>query len=69
MSGVSATVILPQEQVDQIRQQRAQQQQQQQAMQMGMAAAQGAKTLSDAQTTDPSVLSALSDAAKGAMQQ
>lgn len=69
MSGVSATVILPQEQVDQIRQQRAQQQQQQQAMQMGMAAAQGAKTLSDAQTTDPSVLSALSDAAKEAMQQ
>ena len=69
MSGVSATVILPQEQVDQIRQQRAQQQQQQQAMQMGMAAAQGAKTLSDAQTTDPSVLSALSDAAKGSMQQ
>lgn len=69
MSGVSATVILPQEQVDQIRQQRAQQQQQQQAMQMGMAAAQGAKTLSDAQTTDPSVLTALSDAAKGAMQQ
>ncbi|MEN0629808.1 portal protein [Phytobacter ursingii] len=69
MSGVSATVILPQEQVDQIRQQRAQQQQQQQAMQMGMAAAQGAKTLSDAQTTDQSVLSALSDAAKGAMQQ
>lgn len=69
MSGVSATVILPQEQVDQIRQQRAQQQQQQQAMQMGMAAAQGAKTLSDAQITDPSVLSALSDAAKGAMQQ
>lgn len=69
MSGVSATVILPQEQVDQIRQQRAQQQQAAQAMQMGMAAAQGAKTLSDAQTTDPSVLSALSDAAKGAMQQ
>lgn len=69
MSGVSATVILPQEQVVQIRQQRAQQQQQQQAMQMGMAAAQGAKTLSDAQTADPSVLTALSDAAKGAMQQ
>lgn len=69
MSGVSATVILPQEKVDQIRQQRAQQQQQQQAMQMGMAAAQGAKTLSDAQTTDPSVLTALSDAAKGAIQQ
>ncbi|HAM5180836.1 TPA: phage tail protein [Escherichia coli] len=63
MSGVSPTVIVPQEQVEQIRQQRAQQQQQQQAMAMGMAAAQGAKTLSEAQTADPSVLTALSNAA------
>lgn len=63
MSGSSPTVIVPQEQVDQIRQQRAQQQQQQQAMAMGMAAAQGAKTLSEAQTADPSVLTALSNAA------
>lgn len=63
MSGVSPTVIVPQEQVEQIRQQRAQKQQQQQAMAMGMAAAQGAKTLSEAQTADPSVLTALSNAA------
>ncbi|HDT5909872.1 TPA: phage tail protein [Raoultella ornithinolytica] len=63
MSGVSPTVIVPQEQVEQIRQERARQQQQQQAMAMGMAAAQGAKTLSEAQTADPSVLTALSNAA------
>ncbi len=63
MSGVSPTVIVPQEQVEQIRQQRAQQQQQQQAMAMGIAAAQGAKTLSEAQTADPSVLTAISNAA------
>jgi hypothetical protein len=68
MSGVSATVVLPQEQVDQIRKDRAQQQQQQQAMQMGMAAAQGAKTLSEAQTSEPSALTALTKAAGGAQQ-
>lgn len=62
MSGVSPTVIVPQEQVNQIREERAQQQQQQQAMAMGMAAAQGAKTLSEAQTADPSVLTAISGA-------
>ncbi|WP_436922281.1 portal protein [Klebsiella aerogenes] len=62
MSGVSPTVIVPQERVNQIRQDRAQQQQQQQAMAMGMAAAQGAKTLSEAQTADPSVLTAISGA-------
>lgn len=62
MSGVSPTVIVPQEQVNQIRQDRAQQQKQQQAMAMGMAAAQGAKTLSEAQTADPSVLTAISGA-------
>ncbi|MGS1867686.1 portal protein [Klebsiella michiganensis] len=62
MSGVSPTVIVPQEQVNQIRQDRAQQQQQQQAMAIGMAAAQGAKTLSEAQTADPSVLTAISGA-------
>ncbi|HEE1885091.1 TPA: phage tail protein, partial [Klebsiella pneumoniae] len=50
MSGVSPTVIVPQEQVEQVREQRAQQQQQQQMVAMGMAAAQGAKTLSEAQT-------------------
>ncbi|HEL9864110.1 TPA: phage tail protein [Klebsiella pneumoniae] len=63
MSGVSPTVIVPQEQVQQVREQRAQQQQQQQMVAMGMAAAQGAKTLSEAQTADPSVLTALSNAA------
>ncbi|HCI6186983.1 TPA: phage tail protein [Klebsiella variicola subsp. variicola] len=63
MSGVSPTVIVPQEQVEQVREQRAQQQQQQQMVAMGMAVAQGAKTLSEAQTADPSVLTALSNAA------
>ncbi|HGN9185905.1 portal protein [Klebsiella quasipneumoniae] len=63
MSGVSPTVIVPQEQVEQVREQRAQQQQQQQMVAMGMAAAQGAKTLSEAQMADPSVLTALSNAA------
>lgn len=62
MSGVSPTVIVPQEQVNQLREERAQQQKQQQAMAMGMAAAQGAKTLSEAQTADPSVLTAISGA-------
>lgn len=59
MSGVSPTVVVPAEDVQQIREDRQQQMQQQQAMQMGMAAAQGAKTLSEAQTADPSVLSAM----------
>ncbi|TBL50573.1 phage tail protein [Obesumbacterium proteus] len=59
MSGVSPTVVVPAEDVQQIREDRQQQIQQQQAMQMGMAAAQGAKTLSEAQTADPSVLSAM----------
>lgn len=68
MSGVSATVVLPQEQVDQIRKDRAQQQAQQQAMQMGMAAAQGVKTLSEAQTSDPSALTAVTKAMGGAQQ-
>lgn len=65
MSGVSPTVILPQEQVDQIRQRRAQQQQQMQAAAMAQAAAQGAKTLSDTQTSEPSALTALAGAAGG----
>ncbi|MEW8881829.1 portal protein [Klebsiella pneumoniae] len=63
MSGVSPTVIVSQDQVEQVREQRAQQQQQQQMVAMGMAAAQGAKTLSEAQMADPSVLTALSNAA------
>ncbi|HBV9786314.1 TPA: phage tail protein [Klebsiella pneumoniae] len=65
MSGVSPTVIVPQEQVEQVREQRAQQQQQQQMVAMGMAAAQGAKTLSEAKTSDPSVLSAMANAVSG----
>lgn len=68
MSGVSPTVIVPAEQVQGIREERAKQIQQQQAMQMGMAAAQGAKTLSETQTSDPSALTALTNAA-GAPQQ
>lgn len=68
MSGVSATVILPQEEVEQMRQRRAQQAQQAQAMQMAMAATQGAKTLSEAKTEDPSALTAISDAMRGAQQ-
>lgn len=65
MSGVSPTVILPQEQVDQIRKDRAQQQQQMQAAAMAQAAAQGAKTLSETQTSEPSALTALTGAAGG----
>lgn len=65
MSGVSPTVILPQEQVDQIRKSRAQQQQQMQAAAMAQAAAQGAKTLSETQTSEPSALTALAGAAGG----
>lgn len=68
MSGVSPTVIVPQDQVQGIREDRAKQIQQQQTMQMGMAAAQGAKTLSETQTSDPSALTALTNAA-GAPQQ
>lgn len=68
MSGTSATVVLPQEQVNQIRQQRAQQQQAAQAMQMGMAAADGAKTLSQAQMQDPNALTALTNAVQGQQQ-
>lgn len=68
MSGVSPTVIVPQEQVQGIREERAKQAQAAQAMAMGQAAAQGAKTLSETQTTDPSALTAIANAA-GAPQQ
>lgn len=68
MSGVSPTVIVPQEQVQGIREERAKQAQAAQAMAMGQAAAQGAKTLSETQTTDPSALTAITNAA-GAPQQ
>lgn len=68
MSGVSPTVIVPQEQVQQIREDRAKQQQAAQALAMGQAVAQGAKTLSDTQTADPSALTAITNAV-GATQQ
>ncbi|TDN60774.1 portal protein [Scandinavium goeteborgense] len=66
MSGVSPSVITSQEEVDAIRQQRAEKQQQQEAAAMAMAAAQGAKTLSETQTSDPSALSAISSATTAA---
>ena len=47
--GVTQKLIVAQQERDKVRQQRNQQAQQQQAMQMSMAAAQGAKTLSDTQ--------------------
>ncbi|ECF1703346.1 phage tail protein [Salmonella enterica subsp. enterica] len=65
MSGVSPLIVVPQEQVEQIREQRAKQAQQQQAMEMASAAAQGAKTLSETQTAEPSALTALADGAGG----
>ncbi|EPO1076451.1 portal protein [Cronobacter sakazakii] len=65
MSGVSPTVVVPQEQAQQIRNDRAQQQQQAMALQTGMAAVQGAKTLSEAKTADPNLLTALAGAAGG----
>ncbi|TNV22115.1 phage tail protein [Buttiauxella sp. B2] len=68
MSGVSPMVVVPAEEAQQIRVDRQKQIQQQQAMQMGMAAAQGAKTLSETQTTDPSALTAVTGAMGGAQQ-
>ncbi|EOY5443410.1 portal protein [Cronobacter dublinensis] len=65
MSGVSPTVVVPQEQAQQTRNDRAQQQQQAMALQTGLAAAQGAKTLSEAKTADPNLLTALAGAAGG----
>ncbi|MFS7308031.1 portal protein [Rahnella inusitata] len=64
MVGVPATIIATSDQVAQVREERAKQQQQQQAMQTSMAAVQGAKTLSETQTDQPSALSAVT----GAMQ-
>lgn len=66
MSGVSPSVITSQEEVDAIRQQRTEKQQQQEAAAMAMTAAQGAKTLSETQTSDPSALSAISSATTAA---
>ncbi|ELY6313539.1 portal protein [Cronobacter sakazakii] len=68
MSGVSPTVVVPQEQAQQTRNDRAQQQQQAMALQTGMAAVQGAKTLSEAKTADPNLLTALASAVGGQQQ-
>lgn len=65
MVGVPATIIATEEQVSSIREERQKQQQQQQAMAQSMAAVQGAKTLSETQTDQPSALSAVA----GAVQQ
>ncbi|WP_284999984.1 portal protein [Escherichia coli] len=68
MAGTSPTVIVPQEQVQQIREDRAKQQQAAQALAMGQAVTQGAKTLSETQTTDPSALTAITNAVGAAQQ-
>ncbi|PQZ45634.1 phage tail protein [Cronobacter sakazakii] len=68
MSGVSPTVVVPQEQAQQTRNDRAQQKQQAMALQTGMAAVQGAKTLSEAKTADPNLLTALASAVGGQQQ-
>ncbi|MCC3733701.1 portal protein [Rouxiella badensis] len=65
MVGVPATTIASNDDVQAIRAQRAEQQQKQQAFEQSMAAAQGAKALSDAKTSEPSALTAIT----GAMQQ
>lgn len=65
MVGVPATLIASSDQVAEVRAERAKQQQQQQAMAQSMAAVQGAKTLSETQTDQPSALTAVA----GAMQQ
>ncbi|WP_338506424.1 portal protein [Erwinia aphidicola] len=63
--GVSPTVVVAAEAVQQIRQQRAEQQQQMQQMQMAQAAVQGAKDLSQAKLGDQNALSAVAGAAGG----
>nr|WP_154927524.1 portal protein [Pantoea agglomerans] len=63
--GVSPSVIVPDEEVQKIRQARAEQIQQQQQMQMAQAAVAGAKDLSQANLEGPNALSALA----GGMQQ
>ncbi|EFM18642.1 portal protein [Pantoea sp. aB] len=63
--GVSPSVIVPDEEVQKIRQQRAEQIQQQQQMQMAQAAVASAKDLSQANLEGPNALSALA----GGMQQ
>lgn len=63
--GVSPSVIVPDEEVQKIRQARAEQIQQQQQMEMAQAAVAGAKDLSQANLEGPNALSALA----GGMQQ
>jgi len=60
--GVPPRLVVPDEQVAAIREQRAQQQQQMQMMEMAKQAAETAKSASDAQMTEPSALSMISDA-------
>lgn len=57
--GVSPTVVVSDEEVQKIRQQRAEHQQQMQQMQMAQAAVQGAKDLSQAKLGDQNALSAV----------
>lgn len=64
MVGAPATIIATSDQVADVRAQRAEQMQKQQAMAQSMAAVQGAKTLSETQTDQPSALTAVA----GAMQ-
>lgn len=62
--GVSPTVVVPDEKVQQIRQQRAEQQQQAQQMAMAQAAVAGAKDLSQAKLDQPNALTAIAGGAQ-----
>ena len=62
--GVSPTVVVPDEKVQQIRQQRAEQQQQAQQMAMAQAAVTGAKDLSQANLDQPNALTAIAGGAQ-----
>lgn len=63
--GVSPTVVVSAEGVQEIRKQRAEQQQQAEQMQMAQAAVQGAKDLSQAKLGDQNALAAVAGAAGG----
>ena len=64
MLGVPATIVNSDDEVQATREQRAQMEQQQQMMAMAQQAGATAKTLSDTNTADPSLLKTLSDAAQ-----
>ncbi len=64
MLGVPATIVNSDDEVQATREQRAQMEQQQQMMAMAQQAGATAKTLSDTNTADPSLLKPLSDAAQ-----